>query len=788
MITKIALKNWRSHQNSTLDFSSGTNALIGIMGSGKSSILGAICFGLFGTTPELQSRKLKLEELIMNKPALKDMAEVEVSFRIDGTDYSVKRIIEKKKGTTYSELRSNGKLVEAPSTQRVNDLVEKILKVDYELFSKAIYSEQNALDYFLTIPKGQRMRKIDELLMLDKFEKARSNAISLVNKIFEKKYAMESMVGKVNFTELQQTVTNIKSSLESVIDEKLQLENILKQISNNRSILENELKVLYKTKENFEVLKREEISLSSAVNEISSDIKKLEDSLKAKDKETIEKNVKSFSDVLVNLEGLLHEKQEEYQKLAEQYSKAKAESEVYRKESITRLKNELEEKLQLQRDAERLKKQIGADTDKALEKKREMVEKYVGKIEALRIKIEDLTELIDQLSSIKAKCPICEAKITEEKKIILIKQKKMQIRNLYEEMEHSTKQKQISEDDLKEMELLIKKLNRIMDEIEDLEDIKSNLENAQHIYSVLEESSVKLENELRAIKIELEKMDKTSSEARDEKQKSEFLLMQIRDYERKRNRIDELIKQRSEITGHLQNLEKIIFGRDLSSIETELRNLVGKEKEIATRLSSLDQLLSERETRLKDLEATLTQATKDRENVKKLEDMVIQLRIFEKALEQTQVQLRQEFVTLVNYSMNQLWQTLYPYQDFTGIRLNIDEGDYVLQLQSRNEWVNVEGIASGGERSIAALALRIAFSLVLAPNLRMIFLDEPTHNLDQNAVKVLSTVLRERINEFIDQTFLITHQSELEEAVTGMAYRLERDKASDGYTQVVQLN
>ena len=86
MITKVTLKNWRSHLNSTLEFSGGTNALIGIMGSGKSSILGAICFGLFGTNPELQSRKLKLDDLIMNKPSLKDMAEVEVSFRIDGID------------------------------------------------------------------------------------------------------------------------------------------------------------------------------------------------------------------------------------------------------------------------------------------------------------------------------------------------------------------------------------------------------------------------------------------------------------------------------------------------------------------------------------------------------------------------------------------------------------------------------------------------------------------------------------------------------------------------------
>lgn len=788
MITKVTLKNWRSHLNSSMDFSSGTNALIGIMGSGKSSILSAICFGLFGTNPELQSRKLKLDELIMNKPSLKDMAEVEVSFRIDGANYSVKRIIEKKKGTTYSELRANGKLIEAPSTQRVNELVEKTLKVDYDLFSKAIYSEQNALDYFLTIPKGQRMKKIDELLMIDKFEKARSNAISLTNKVSDKKSAMETLIGKTNIPEMQQTTTNIKSSLDKIISEKVQMENELKIISSASSNLENELRILYKTKENFELLKRDEISLSSAVNEISSTLEKLEESMKHANKETIENNVKSLSDVLEKLERLLTEKQDEYQKISYQYSKAKAESDVYRKETIMRLQNELEEKIQLQRDADKLKKQIGTDTDKSLEKKRLLVEKYVGELEALRIKIENLSEVIDQLSSVKAKCPICESKLTEEKKIILIKQKKAQIKNFYEDMERATKQKQMGEQDLKDMELAINKLNRILDEIEDLDSLKGNLENAQHIYTVLDESSIKLEKELKTMKIELEKMSKSLSETRDQKQIHELMLLQMRDYEVKKSRIDVLVKQREEITRHLLSIEKTLLGKDLSASETELRNLVGQGKELSAKISSFSQLSSERETRLKELELTLSQVTKDREDVKKLEDLVIQMKIFEKSLEQTQIQLRQEFITLVNYSMNQLWQTLYPYQDFTGIRLNIDEGDYVLQLQARNDWVNVEGIVSGGERSIAALTLRIAFSLVLAPQLRILVLDEPTANLDEAGVYKLAETLRERTGEFLDQIFLITHEPRLEEAITGIGYKLERDKSSDGHTQVVQLN
>ena len=49
MITSLELTNWRTHSNTTLDFEKGTNVIIGVMGSGKSSIVNAITYALFGT-------------------------------------------------------------------------------------------------------------------------------------------------------------------------------------------------------------------------------------------------------------------------------------------------------------------------------------------------------------------------------------------------------------------------------------------------------------------------------------------------------------------------------------------------------------------------------------------------------------------------------------------------------------------------------------------------------------------------------------------------------------------
>ena len=184
MITKLRLKNWRSHLNSEFEFTNGVNALLGIMGSGKSSVMDGLCFGLFGTFPLLHQRKIKLDEVIRNKPSKSDRAEIEIEFiGQDGKQYLVQRILERGKGTTTSNLRCNDLLLEGPNAVRCTERIVSLLKIDYEIFSKAIYSDQNKLDYFLEVPKGQRMARIDKLLNIQRFETARKNSTIVLNKI-----------------------------------------------------------------------------------------------------------------------------------------------------------------------------------------------------------------------------------------------------------------------------------------------------------------------------------------------------------------------------------------------------------------------------------------------------------------------------------------------------------------------------------------------------------------------------------------------------------------------------
>ncbi|MBW2638349.1 MAG: hypothetical protein JRC86_12695 [Deltaproteobacteria bacterium] len=140
----------------------------------------------------------------------------------------------------------------------------------------------------------------------------------------------------------------------------------------------------------------------------------------------------------------------------------------------------------------------------------------------------------------------------------------------------------------------------------------------------------------------------------------------------------------------------------------------------------------------------------------------------------------------INLAMDDIWGRLYPYQDYSSAKLEIVEGNYELLVRERSgQWVRVEGLLSGGERSAVALTLRVAISLVLTQNLSWLILDEPTHNLDSGTVAELSRMMREHLPGLVEQIFVITHDKEMEKAASASLYFLERDKDEDGVSKPI---
>jgi exonuclease SbcC len=788
MIEKISLKNFRSHEDTEFEFTDGTNALVGIIGSGKSTVVNALSFGLFGTFPDLQSKKVKLDDVIMNRPDIKDKAEVNVDFNIDDKTYSVMRVIERGKGTTYSEIREGDRLLDAPNSQRVTELVEKLLKINYDLFSKAIYSEQNELDYFLTLPRGERMRKIDNLLTIDKFEMARSSVVSLKNKILDRKMGKQSVIEQTDVEELKKTIDGLKKELDELRENKIKTSAEVDTLEKTKREMKTEVKRLEQLNKDLAYYKEQEKSIESAVEENKKFIEDIDKSLKGRTQAEMEKNLKELSGKIKKIDDDIESKRKEQEKLTELMSETKTKAEFLEEDKMKKLQTDISKKLSLKSILDEIKKEHGQKPLDKVDKEKKELESIIEKLSSLETILSESRSILDELHKLKDHCPICRSKLTEAKKKNLIQKQKENIEKVEKEIKTLEKEKKSFKESLGELEDVVDKFKQLTNEVKDLDDLQSQLKELKIIHSKhLKTLDAYLKN-LKGIKTDIDDLLKDLEEVKDEKQSLAQLQTKIPEIKNKKSRLEYLNSRMEDVKRKIKEINLKLKDQDLEKVRKELTEVVGKESKLEERLKNITGSLKEKETRKNKEEEKLETIEKQKSEIARLEKIVKDLKIFEKALVQTQSQLRTEFITAVNYTMNEIWPSLYPYADFNSAALNIQEGDYVLQLRSRDgSWVNAEGIASGGERSIAALALRIAFSLVLAPNMKMIILDEPTANLDSRSISELAATLRERINEFLDQTFLITHQRELEDAITGMGYRIERNKEEDGTSTAIKI-
>ncbi|MCS7122973.1 MAG: AAA family ATPase, partial [Candidatus Aenigmarchaeota archaeon] len=248
LIKEIKIKNWKSHKESVLNLENGINLIIGSMGSGKTSILDAIAFSLFGSVSGIG----KLEHLIKDRPRKEEYAKVELKFVHNNEEYLIVRRIEKDK--TYAEIYVKGALKESGS-ERVNKFIEEILKIKSKTFMNVIYCEQNNIDLFFKIPPLQRRAKIDEILFIDLLEKVRENSITLSNKIKDKLDSKKSEIKDAEKEKLikeknekEADLNNIKtkyiknlSILEAKKEEREKLSKIISEAEENLRIL-NEIK------------------------------------------------------------------------------------------------------------------------------------------------------------------------------------------------------------------------------------------------------------------------------------------------------------------------------------------------------------------------------------------------------------------------------------------------------------------------------------------------------------------------------------------------------------------
>jgi DNA repair protein SbcC/Rad50 len=148
-------------------------ALCGPTGSGKSSIIDAMCFALFGTVPRLDRRAVAP---VISAGRLE--ARVRFDFTVGEQPYTAVRVVRRtKQGATTKEARLEaGGEVLAGDPAGMTQAVEGLLGLGFEQFTKCVVLPQGDFARFLHDPPKDRQDLLVRLLDLSVYERMRQAA------------------------------------------------------------------------------------------------------------------------------------------------------------------------------------------------------------------------------------------------------------------------------------------------------------------------------------------------------------------------------------------------------------------------------------------------------------------------------------------------------------------------------------------------------------------------------------------------------------------------------------
>ena len=232
----VRWKNFLSTGNNFTEIQldrSSTTLIIGENGAGKSTILDALCFGLFGKP----FRNINKPQLLNSVNASNCLVEVE--FKVGGKDVKVVRGIK----PNIFEIYINGKMYnqDANSRDYQKYLEQQILKLNYRSFTQVVILGSSTFIPFMQLKARHRREVVEEILDIQIF--------SLMNMILKQ---------KLKTIEADHRELEYKESLTS---EKLTLKKrYIQDIQDNRRKLIEEKTVLISENEEEIFKKKRKIS------------------------------------------------------------------------------------------------------------------------------------------------------------------------------------------------------------------------------------------------------------------------------------------------------------------------------------------------------------------------------------------------------------------------------------------------------------------------------------------------------------------------------------------------
>ncbi|NBO71442.1 hypothetical protein EBV26_13330 [bacterium] len=234
--------------------------IVGENGGGKSTLLDALCFGLFGK-PFRNINKPQLLNSINKKNLV-----VEVEFSVGGKDYKIVRGIK----PNIFEIHSDGDVINQDAAARDYQkyLEESVLKLNYKSFTQIVILGSASFTPFMQLPPGTRREIIEDILDIQIFTTMntvlRDKMTALKDEVTEAENKLEVLKQKATIQ--KEYVDTLEANREKRVDE------ILGRIADG----ERKISSLTSLADSLEGEKKDQEDARVALGDLTSKQKKLE--------------------------------------------------------------------------------------------------------------------------------------------------------------------------------------------------------------------------------------------------------------------------------------------------------------------------------------------------------------------------------------------------------------------------------------------------------------------------------------------------------------------------------
>ncbi len=174
---ELELSGFTSFREQTLiDFRDADYfVLVGQTGSGKSTVIDAICFALYGSVPRYENRNLVAPVITQGQLE----AKVRLDFEIDSKIYTAVRVVRRASGkgatTKEARLECDGEVI-AGNADDLTAAVADLIGLSFEHFTKCVVLPQGEFSRFLHDKPADRQDMLVKLLGMNVYERMRQQA------------------------------------------------------------------------------------------------------------------------------------------------------------------------------------------------------------------------------------------------------------------------------------------------------------------------------------------------------------------------------------------------------------------------------------------------------------------------------------------------------------------------------------------------------------------------------------------------------------------------------------